>query len=424
MSNGFVNLPLPVANGPGAAVSTAALGGPKTFLCYGSFPGATITIEVSCDGGTTFAPLIAFQTSGDRKNVQVAADFMRVNVSGRSAAVPFSAQIDVGAPAAATNFAEIDIPVGPGPGAALDISDYGPFVTLVCSGSFPGSAIEIQVSDDGGTTWTTVAQFSGRGDAIMTVFTAQQVRANVKNRNVNGLATLAIGAYDAASSPAPASDGAEYFDDFISVANVANSVAGGATVLNNDTVRPTFVGLVRVTGNGEGDAACLFPNSDPLNVGFAMPIFNFSEGRFTCEWRLEWLGPIPGGEVDAQAFIGVHDLPIAGGADGVPSDGAFFQCGAALTGGSTWFARVMGNGDFAVDTGVPVTADPVRLRVDVTFGGDALFYIDDVLVATIAHDDADTDGFDLTAAADVQFVTGLFNVAFDYYDLNVFFDRS
>lgn len=207
---------------------------------------------------------------------------------------------------------------------------------------------------------------------------------------------------------------ASWSDDFISVSDIATSTAGGGAVLNNPTPISTMVGLVRLTG-GIGGSACVFPNADPANVGFASAIFNFGSGKFTCEWRVKWLGPIPTAIADARAFIGVHDLPIFGGSGGVPSDGAWFQAGWAMNGNDNWWARITGGGNAVVDTGIPISGVPARLKVVVEFNVDAKYYINDVLVATILATTADTDNLDLTVAADGLGISTLINIALDYY---------
>lgn len=213
--------------------------------------------------------------------------------------------------------------------------------------------------------------------------------------------------------------GGRMFDDFISVANIATSTAGGGTVSNNDSsALQQMVGLVRLNG-GVGGSACVFPNADPTNVGFANPILTFTGGRLECEWRLKWQGPVPGLGADAHAYIGIHDLPILGGSNSVPSDGILFQAGFSLNGNANWWARILGNGDQAIDTGIAIqTATPVRLKMIAIFGGDAEFFVNDVSVGTIPNATANTDGFDLTVAADGQGISTLLNVALDYYDFN------
>ena len=73
MANVFIDLPLPAPNGPGASVASGTMGKTKTIVVAGDFPGATIVIEASVDGGTVFAPVVSFQNGEDKKTVDVAA---------------------------------------------------------------------------------------------------------------------------------------------------------------------------------------------------------------------------------------------------------------------------------------------------------------------------------------------------------------
>lgn len=201
MANIFVNLPLPVLNGPGAAVNVSAMGIPKTVVVDGTFEGATITIEASVDGGVVFAPVETFQ-SGEMKKVSLfAAQFARVNVSGRKASVPFTANIDMGANDAGALFAAIPMPALNGPGVAVNVSAFGSFSTFIAGGSFVGARILVEVSEDG-VGWAPLVQFSGQGGQNSKVVTADFVRANVSGRkaSVPFTGTLAVGAVNDASS--------------------------------------------------------------------------------------------------------------------------------------------------------------------------------------------------------------------------------
>ena len=184
MANLFVNLPLPVLNGPGAAVSTAGMGADKTVTVAGDFPGATITVEISHGGGGIageWAPLYAFQT-GDRPRVfTCAASEMRVTVSGRKASVAFGANIDVAASDMGGLFVAIPMPAGNGAGAPVDTSALGSLNTIIVGGSFAGATIVIEESGDG-VDYAPVATFAGYGGQISKVLTSNWLRANVTGR--------------------------------------------------------------------------------------------------------------------------------------------------------------------------------------------------------------------------------------------------
>ncbi len=157
------------------------MGIPKTITVSGTFPGATITIEASVDGGTVYAPVAVFQSGSNEIKASFVANFMRVNVSGRSTLNPFSANIDVGAPDAAGQFGDVNIPAGNGVGTALDVSDFGVDTTFIAGGSFAGAAIRVEISEDN-VAWAPLLQFTGQGGLKTAVVTAAWVRARVSGR--------------------------------------------------------------------------------------------------------------------------------------------------------------------------------------------------------------------------------------------------
>src|SRR6185436_14262069 len=144
-----VNLPLPVANGPGAAVDTSAMGRVKTIFGVGTFPGATLAVEVSVDGGVSFAPVMIFQNGAREELVEVAAQYMRVNVSGRKNSLPFSATIDVGSDDIGGMFTTIALPAGNGTGPVVNVTAFGTLTTFVAGGTFAGATITVEASGDG-----------------------------------------------------------------------------------------------------------------------------------------------------------------------------------------------------------------------------------------------------------------------------------
>lgn len=186
MANEFVNLPMPVSDGPGAAADVSTMAKNKTIVVSGSFAGCTITIEVSVDGGTEFWPLCAFQSGSDRAQVLVAATHMRAVVSGRNTQVPFSASADVGALPDSTQNAPMGLPVLNGPGASADISAFGVLSTIIVSGTFPKAAVLIEISEDG-SVWAPLVQFSGRGGIWTGLVTADMIRAKVSGRSSGSL---------------------------------------------------------------------------------------------------------------------------------------------------------------------------------------------------------------------------------------------
>jgi len=184
MANQFFNLPMPVLNGPGAAVDVSTLGGDKTIVVAGQFPGATITIELSQDAGGAgaYAPLTTFQSGETRRLGDVAARYMRVNVAGRKTPLPvFAANADVGGNDMGARFAVLPMPALNGAGAPVDVSALGSACTFVIGGEFPGAAITIEVSEDG-TDYAPLKTISDYGRQFSTVVTGNFMRVNVRGR--------------------------------------------------------------------------------------------------------------------------------------------------------------------------------------------------------------------------------------------------
>jgi len=155
VSNVFVALPQPAGNGPGAGVDASSMGAYKTIV-IGSSGGVyepVTTIEVSNDG-TNWSPLTSF-TGPDTRTVLVACDQMRMNVSRFiDGTVPV---VDVGAPRDSVYLSTLVATAGNGSGASVDTSSMGLAKTVQVTGPFMGT-VNIDISEDGGSTWAT--QFS------------------------------------------------------------------------------------------------------------------------------------------------------------------------------------------------------------------------------------------------------------------------
>lgn len=201
MANVYINLPMPALNGAGASVATITMGGAKSIVVSGDFGNTTLTVEASVDGGTVWAPVAVFQTGGSLVQVvEVACDFMRVNVSGRNNIVPFSAVMDVGANDTGAVVAVIPMPAGNGSGASVNVSALGSFNTFIVGGSFDGATVLIEASEDGAS-WGPVVQFAGQGGIFSKVIVAEFYRATVSGRRnpVPFTATASVGAINDSS---------------------------------------------------------------------------------------------------------------------------------------------------------------------------------------------------------------------------------
>lgn len=257
MANIYFNLPLPVLNGPGASVNVSTAGKVKTIVVEGRFPGATITIEASVDGGVVFAPVHIFQDGDEQEVVEIAAQFMRVNVSGRKTSVPFTAAIDIGTTNEGALFLALPLPVGNGAGPSVNATALGTFCTFIAGGSFPGAVIRVEVSEDGAN-WAPVGQFSGQGGSFSKEITGEFFRANVAGRktSVPFTGTLAVGAInDASGGATPAGPSSTCL-----IYQPGGGQAGPGTF---DTWADVMTALaaLRAAANGGGCYTIMFDNS-------------------------------------------------------------------------------------------------------------------------------------------------------------------
>jgi hypothetical protein len=141
----------------------SSLGAPKTVTIQGNLR-ATVNIEVSTGGAAgPWAPATTFLLSGSdgagARQLDVAAQFMRATVVGF---ISGSAVCGVGADDRGALFANLPAPAGNGVGAQVDVSTLGTLNTVVVGGTFRGSVV-VEISQDGGATWTQELVFTAPG---------------------------------------------------------------------------------------------------------------------------------------------------------------------------------------------------------------------------------------------------------------------
>lgn len=195
MTQVFVNLPAPSANGSGAAVNVSTFGPLKTMLVAGGAV-CVVTIEMSNEPSpTNWAPVWVFQNGGV-KSLEIAAHWMRATVQQYKSGTP---EVDVGGTNEGTTLAQLVAPVGFGVGAAVDTSLLGLFRTVHVSGAFKGQ-VNIEVSEDGTSKWATVFSFQKGGQKSQTIAAKfmRVSRSGVPQLNL-GQPTVYIGCTDAIS---------------------------------------------------------------------------------------------------------------------------------------------------------------------------------------------------------------------------------
>ena len=202
MANLFINLPIPVVDGAGTAVSTAAMGKDKTITVAGSLGTSVINVEASCDGGVTFVTVATFTGVGGKRVIELNADTMRLNAKDILTASGMNC--DIGASDEGASFVTLPIAVTDGFGAAVDISALGGDVSILVSGVFPGASLSVEVSEDGVDFVTCSKLFSGIAGWQSKKVTGNWMRTKVLGRSGAAFtAVVAVGGDNSASSISP-----------------------------------------------------------------------------------------------------------------------------------------------------------------------------------------------------------------------------
>jgi hypothetical protein len=294
MANVFANLPLPGANGVGAAVNTSTMGRKRTIMVSGSFTGAFITIEASVDGGATFAAVASFRHGIGERTIELAAQYMRARVAGRTPFVPFDVSVDISSTDDGATFLAIPLPAGNGPGPAVSAAGLGSFHTAIASGSFQGARILLEVSADG-SRWLPLASFAARGGVISRTVTAAWYRANVKGRlpAVPFSGSLSVGAVNDAA--AGGGGGGEATDTTITanhnvVSTLEDTPVSGNLILDDTTTEGTL-SIIQYTIAGE--PALYLPGDASRVITGCGSIVVAANGAFTFTPLTNYTGAVP-----------------------------------------------------------------------------------------------------------------------------------
>lgn len=198
MGNQSVSLPAPAANGSGAPVDVSTFGATKTFVITGTWDrNPTVTIEAcnsSVAGAAGWRPIRSFQGAG-RLTIDLAIRHVRItvaNYTGGQAPVCSLGGTDDG-----TDFATVaGMPSGNGNSTALDVTALGLFKTVDIGGTFTGVA-NVEISTDGGTTYSTYLSLNGQTALATQVIAADFIRvqrSGVPGVGAPGLPVVNVGA--------------------------------------------------------------------------------------------------------------------------------------------------------------------------------------------------------------------------------------
>lgn len=165
MSTQAVSLPV-TAGSIGASVSTNNLQAKKTILVTDIT--GTLNIEArSAQGG--WCTVASFRRADDQV-ITVAASEMRVNAEGGGGTVFVLAE------QGSIRSADVPAPPMSGPGAAVDVTQFGCLTTFNVTGIDGRGAVNIEISGDG-INWDTVASFKRVGGCKTKDISAKFVRA-------------------------------------------------------------------------------------------------------------------------------------------------------------------------------------------------------------------------------------------------------
>lgn len=150
MSLTAVNLPVPTADGVGAAQSTAGLGADKAVVIGGTFNPSDASVIVEASGsaaGDDFCQ-VAVARQPTVVQLSVVAQRMRIRVTGLKVGSTFAPNADVAAESATPTFATITAPAGDGVGASVDVSALPDIRTVFVTGTFTGAVVLEGSQDD------------------------------------------------------------------------------------------------------------------------------------------------------------------------------------------------------------------------------------------------------------------------------------
>lgn len=165
MGNIYVNLPVPSANGSGAAVDISGKGALKTIILSGD-ANARVNIEINNDvvPNGSWSAVATFANPG-AQTIMAAARWMRATVVGYKGGTP---QVDIGSTDGGSLFAALPVTPSTGAGAAVDVSALGNFKTVTVGDDFRGNVL-IEASEDGVDHWATAFSFLNAGNQSMLI---------------------------------------------------------------------------------------------------------------------------------------------------------------------------------------------------------------------------------------------------------------
>jgi hypothetical protein len=315
-------------NGTNLATDTTLFGDKRVVTVNGDFE-ASITVQVSGDN-VNFVDALTFTAPG-RQDIDVAAPYMRVRVSGFIRASEIL--VFVAGDPTAVKTASLALPVGgtDGIGAVSDVLPLGGSKTIIVTGPVPGCAVIVEAAaieaGDPSTWWQQIACFYGPGYQVVE-FEGTSMRVR--------LAGVADGLSFAGTVTVCAADEVETVDTNLSIKqsgtlNVYINALFGRD--ENDGLSPT---------TALATLRALFEKYPLELVGPAQVIVNLAAG---------------GALADEQAAYVCDTIRLSGG---TASNNRYHFRGPAMV------LAPISTGTFSQFNGFTFTAEGHRTRVDVT----------------------------------------------------------
>lgn len=343
MANLFLNLPAPAANSAGASINVSTLGATKTIVMKGNGTAFEpfVTIEGSNDPAQLVWTSLAQFTKAGEQTINVSCAFMRARTSNYvSGGAP---TVDVGSTDIGTQSATLVATAGNGSGAGVDVSAIGDFATIQVAGTYKGS-VNIEVSNDAGTSWAQAAGLSFIYNGIPTMKSSLLVadyfrvtRSGIPDREPNpGLPVVYV---------------------------CGSELAGSST--------PVTVDVDGLTITGDGSAG------DPLVAeGVLLAVQRLSgSGTYTptAGTKKAWVRMVGGGGGGGAIPVMTAGNSAAGGGGGSGTFlERFFSNAAGITGG----AYVVGAGGASATDGTNTTLTIEAVAMVAGFGGNGSSGVD------------------------------------------------
>lgn len=189
--NTSVSLPVPLADGVGAAVPIASFAALKNVIIEGTFR-AALTLEASADG-IDWGPIATYANAGCAQ-AAFAALFARVRVSGYHSGVPIMALTATLMSTPATAVA-LPVPATNGFGAPVATPNLGNIKSVIVAGDLGGGALLVEFSADG-VTWSCMERTFAEPDIVRVNVAAPFLRTSVGGASNPVTATCTVAGID------------------------------------------------------------------------------------------------------------------------------------------------------------------------------------------------------------------------------------